>query len=360
MASSDLSGKVQTVLGPIDPDQLGVTHTHEHLLFGAARHHTAWDMVPTEASVRQLYHEKVSMENVGYMRHHGARNADNSTLSDVETAIEEVLLYKQYGGQSLVDASSITIGRDPVGLARISRAAGVNVIMGGSYYVASSHPPDMDSRTEDDLTAQIARDVLEGVDATRIRSGVIGEVGCTWPLTDNERKVLRASARAQRLTGAPLLIHPGLNEESPMVILEVLEDAGADLSRTIMGHIDQTVFLRSTLKQIAETGCYLEWDLFGWERPYYEAERELELPTSATRMADIAWISSEGYGDRIVIAQDICTKHRLLRYGGHGYFFILAQIVPRMRKAGYAEEAIDKILVDNPAAALTFTEPMPA
>ena len=41
---------------------------------------------------------------------------------------------------------------------------------------------------------------------TQIKSGIIGEVGCSWPLNDNERKVLRASAIAQKFTGAPMLI----------------------------------------------------------------------------------------------------------------------------------------------------------
>ena len=118
---------------------------------------------------------------------------------------------------------------------------------------------DMDRLTEDAIVEQIVRDVMEGVDGTVIRSGVIGEIGCSWPLAENERKVLRASVQAQRITGAPLLIHPGRDETAPLQIIEVLTEAGADLSRTIMGHLDRTVFLRGTLTQIAKTGCYMEW-----------------------------------------------------------------------------------------------------
>ena len=139
------------------------------------------------------------------------------------------------------------------------------------------------------------------MDDTGIRSGVIGEVGCSWPLTDNERKVLRASGRAQVLTGAPLLIHPGRDEVAPLEIIEVLTEAGADLGRTIMGHLDRTVFQRDTLKQIAESGCYLEWDLFGREQSYYSANPKIDMPSDAKRMDDIAWISSEGHGRRVVV-----------------------------------------------------------
>ena len=166
-------------------------------------------------------------------------------------------------------------------------------------------------------------------------------------LTDNERKVLRASGRAQVLTGAPLLIHPGRDEVAPLEIIEVLTEAGADLGRTIMGHLDRTVFQRDTLKQIAESGCYLEWDLFGREQSYYSANPKIDMPSDAKRMDDIAWISSEGHGRRVVVAHDICHKHRLVKYGGHGYHYILAHVVRRMRARGYSEETISRILIEN-------------
>ena len=168
--------------------------------------------------------------------------------------------------------------------------------------------------------------------------------------------MLRASGRAQRLTGAPILIHPGRNETAPLEIIEVLSEVGADLGNPIIGHIERTVFQHSTLKQIAESGCYIEWDLFGREQSYYTADLTVSMPSDATRMDQIARLISDGYGDKIVVAHDICTKHRLLRHGGHGYFNILAHIVPRMRFRGFSQEAIDKILVDNPKGALTFAE----
>ena len=350
--NENLAGKVQTVLGPIGPERLGVTLTHEHLLVDLSVAHVS----PDSASGKDFYHKPVSQETVGRIRHHAAQNADNALLSDIPTAIEEVVLYKQHGGDSLVDATSIGIARDPMGLYRISRSTGVNIIMGASYYVAAAHLPDMDRLTEEDIAEKIVRDVMEGAEGTVIRSGVIGEIGCSWPLADNERKVLRASAQAQRITGAPLLIHPGRDETAPLQIIEVLTEAGADLSRTIMGHLDRTVFLRGTLTQIAEAGCYMEWDLFGTENSYYALNPNIDMPSDAKRMDDIAWISSEGYGGKVLVAHDICSKHRLEKYGGHGYYYILGHIVPRMRARGFSSEAIDNILVDNPMDALRFAE----
>ena len=351
--NKNLAGKVQTVLGPIGPERLGVTLTHEHLLVDLS---VAYGP-PDSASAKDFYHQPVSQQTVGRIRHYGARNADNARLFDISTAVEEVMLFKQHGGDSLVDATSIGIARDPMGLFRISKATGVNIIMGASYYVAAAHPSDMDRRGEDSIAEQIIRDVVEGVDSTGIRSGVIGEIGCTWPLADNERKVLRASARAQRITGAPLLIHPGRDETAPLQIIEVLTEAGADLSRTIMGHLDRTVFLRGTLTKIAKAGCYMEWDLFGSENSYYDFNPNIDMPSDAKRMDDIAWISSEGYGRKVLVSHDIGVKHRLEKYGGHGYYYIIGHVVPRMRARGFSSEAIDDILINNPRDALTFAEP---
>lgn len=353
MNSTDMTGKIQTVLGPISPDRLGVTLTHEHLLIDLSFMHPP----PEEASAKALYYGPVSMETMGLIRHSGVRVVDNPRLRNVETAIEETLLYKQYGGNSLVDATSLGIGRDPVGLARISRATGLNVIMGGSYYVDRAHPPDMDDRSVDDLADQIVRDVTQGVDDTGIKTGIIGEVGTSWPLTENERKVLTASARAQRRTGAPILIHlhPGMNDEAPLEIMGALSDAGANLRQTIIGHVDVAVARHDVLKQIVDSGCYIEWDLVGKEESHFKRY----TPNDSARMDYIAWVTSQGYGDKIVLAQDICDKHRLLKYGGQGYFYILAHIVSRMRARGFSKEAINNILVENPKRALTFAKPEP-
>ena len=351
--AENLVGKVQTVLGPIDPDQLGVTLTHEHLLIDLG---TIMDP-PTNASALDFFRKPVTVEMLSEIRHYGRLNADNAQLFDVQTAIEEIGLFRQHGGDSIVDATSIGIARDPVALARISRASGVNIVMGASHYVAAAHPADMDSRSEDDLVQQIVQDVTVGADGTGIKAGVIGEVGCSWPLADNERKVLRASARAQRLTGAPVLIHPGRNESSPMEIIEVLAEAGADLHRTIMGHLDRTVFQHEVLARIAGSGCYLEWDLFGRESSYYTLNPSIDMPGDAKRIDDIAWIASQGYGNKIVISHDMASKDRLAKYGGHGYHYILANIVPRMRTRGLTNESVENILVNNPREILAFIAP---
>ena len=113
--------------------------------------------------------------------------------------------------------------------------------MGAGYYVGDTHGADVDAKSEDELADQMVAEVTEGVGATGVRAGIIGELGCSWPLQDNERKVLRAGAQAQQRAGAAILIHPGRNEAAPAEIIEVLADAGACTGRVIMSHLDRTV-----------------------------------------------------------------------------------------------------------------------
>jgi len=362
MYTSDKKGFVQTVTGLVELTQLGITLMHEHLLFDSSYKKTSLPIgyinpIPTEATLKDLYYKPVSFETLGWIRHHGIHNIDNGRLLDINTAIEEVELFKQYGGGTLVDVTSIGIARDPVGLARIARHTGVNIVMGASFYVDAAHPVNMNEVSEEEIFEKIVEDITEGVDSTGIKSGIIGEVGCSWPLTDNELKVLRASGKAQMATGAPLLIHPGRHETSPFEIIEILRKAGADLTRTVMAHVERTIFKREDFERLAETGCYVEWDIFGTEQSYYLPNPNIDMPNDATRMDQIGWLLEGGYEDKIVIAHDICSKQRLIKYGGHGYFYIISHIVPRMRSRGFNQDTIDKILIDNPKSILSFTTP---
>ena len=84
------------------------------------------------------------------------------------------------------------------------------------------------------------------------------------------------------------------------------------------------------------------------------AGQTIELANDVQRMQRIEYIIDQGFGDRVLIAHDVCTKMQLRRYGGKSYDHILTNIVPRMRKRGFSESQIKAILVDNPKTILTF------
>jgi len=357
MHRANLVGKVQTVLGTIAPEELGVTLPHEHCLIDMV----AWFIEPSEASQRAMAHQPITLENLGWVRYHPMDHWENLRLLDEELAIKELELYKRAGGNSLVDVTNIGIARDPLVLTRLARATSLNIIMGSGYYAGPAHPPDMDSKTEEDITEEIVRDVTVGVDNTGVCAGIIGEIGCSYPLEDNERKVLQASARAQQLTGAALTIHPGRHASAYLEALQILGNAGADLSCIIMGHCDRGVFDHARrlkiMEECAKTGCYLGYDGFGHESYFplgLAPKSGIDRLNDRQRVDDIYKLIDRGYLHQILVSQDCCMKTNLYRYGGGGYAHVLNNVLPRMRDHGIPDEAIHTILVENPKRVLTF------
>lgn len=331
------AGKVQTVLGFIEPAAMGQTITHEHLLL---------DISPPE--MRDQPGEPITLDNCGYFRRYSRANPLNLRLTSEAEAIAEVGDFRAAGGGTMVEATSLGLGRAPAGLRRIAEATGVHVVMGASYYVQPYHPPEVATMSQASLRDVIIREVTEGVDGTGIKAGLIGEVGLSSPVHPDELKVLRASAQAQQQTGAPLMIHPGRDPGAPVAAMRVVEEAGGDPRRTIMAHIDRTLFSLEAMVALARTGCYLEFDLFGQESSYY-ALAPIDMPNDAIRINYLMQLIEAGYGDRLLIAHDICRKTSLKTYGGDGYGHILHNVVPVMRRKGMPEEDIEAILVRNPA-----------
>ena len=343
-------GNAQTVLGLVDPAKLGATLMHEHLLLDESR----LELAPVDSDLRKLYDAPLTPQILTLVRYSGLSNRENLIYDDIDLSVEELVPFKYAGGGTIVEVTPHGLFRDAVGLRTISERSGVHVVMGCSWYVADSHPPDMTDRSEESLTNEILGDVFNGVDDTGVCAGLIGEVGCSWPLTDNERKVLRASARAQTLTGAALSIHPGRHPDAPMEIIAVIEKAGADLSRSIICHLERTIFDKPAMKRLATTGCILEFDLFGHENSYYSPAPQIAMPNDRQRLEWLQWLILEGHGDQIVIAHDNDNKHYLERYGGCGFAHIQRNIVPAMRRLKVREQDIQAILVETPKRLLTF------
>ena len=353
MANSN-AGKVQTVQGLIDPSQVGATITHEHLLIDFI---PVLNELPGASNFKRMM-EPVSIENLWWVRHYWNSNIDNLRLLDVDVAIAEAGEFYNAGGSTIVDVTSIGIGRDPLALQRISRATGLNVVMGGGHYVYLTHGEDIQNATVDELAEGIIRDVQHGVGDTGIKTGIIGEIGNSWPWEDTEKKTLEAAVMAQRATGAPLLIHPGRDNYAPIQLLEAVDRWGGDLSHTVMGHIERTIFDRGVLDEVAATGAYMNWDLWGHESTYYPMNPATYMASDQHRLEQVEHVISKGHVNQILHAHDICSKHRIKKYGGHGWDHIIARVVPRMRARGTSQADINTMLVDNPSRMLTFTEPL--
>jgi phosphotriesterase-related protein len=350
MATRAHAGQAQTVLGPIAGEAMGITLPHEHLLIDFE----VMFREPATGAERGLSRQPVSLANLGWVRHHFSSNLDNLQLLDETVARDEALLFKRAGGQTFVDPTNRGLARDPLALARVARATGLNVIMGSGYYVAAAHPPGMDARTVDDIARELVTDLTVGVDGTGVRAGFIGEIGTTWPWTDNEKKVVRAAVAAQRETGAALMIHPGRHERLPLAIVDFIRKEGADLERTIMCHIERTIADRGVLLELAATGVRLEYDLFGLETSYYPYNPAFDMPNDGERMRQILFLIEGGYLAQILMSHDIAYKHCLTKWGGFGYHHLLVNVIPRLRDRGADDRTIQTLLVDNPRRAFTY------
>jgi phosphotriesterase-related protein len=344
------SGQAQTVLGPIAAEAMGITLPHEHLLIDFE----VMFQEPGGGSERALSRQPVSLANLGWIRQHFSSNLDNLQLLDEKVARDEALLFKHAGGQTFVDPTNRGLARDPLALARVARATGLNVIMGSGYYVAAAHPPDMDRLTVDDIAAEIVTDLTVGVGDTGVRAGFIGEIGTTWPWAENEKKVVRAAVAAQRETGAALMIHPGRHERLPLAIVDVIRREGADLSRTIMCHVERTIADRAVLLELAATGVFLEYDLFGLETSYYPYNPAFDMPNDGERMRQILFLIERGHLAQILMSHDIAYKHCLTKWGGFGYHHLLVNVIPRLRAKGADDKTIQTLLVDNPRSAFAY------
>jgi phosphotriesterase-related protein len=332
--------EVQTVLGPVPADELGVTLMHEHLLVDA----TPWFREPDEASRRYLARRPVSIEMLGALRNDPFLCQDNCELLDEGAAIEESTLFRRAGGGTIVDPTCRGIGRDPKALQRISRATGLHVVMGAGYYLEPSHPEHVKEMSIEAIAEEVERDVKEGVDG--VRAGIIGEIGISKDFTPEEEKVLRGAARAQARTGVPLEVHlPGW-ERHGIRVLDTVTEEGGNPSRTVLCHMNPSGEDLEYQAAAANRGAWLEYDMIGMD--FYYADQEAQSPSDEENARTIGRLRDSGLLDRVLLSQDVFVKIQLIRYGGTGYAHILEHFVPRLKRHGFAGKEIRQLLVENP------------
>lgn len=346
-AIPDISGKILTVKGPVDPATVGPTIMHEHVLLDY-RGKRREGLTATQAA---FYEEPVSLRNLSRLRSLVSPNADNLILGDVDVAIREVLEFKRWGGSGIVDCTSIGLGRDPTGLLQVSNATGLHIVMGAGWYIHSFHPADMDSRTVEELTEIIIKDITVGAEGTAVRSGIIGEVGVGTALNRNELKSARAAARASRATGGAISFHHAGRGEEKFTVLDMVEAEGADLNRVIIGHSNHIATQIPYMKRLLERGVYIQFDLLGEVIPRLGRIHDYDTVRS------IVQLIRDGYADRLLLSQDVCTKTMMKTYGGQGFSFVMEFVLPELRRLGAPEEALHQIMVENPRRVLTFAKP---
>jgi len=320
-----------TVLGPVPAEALGITLMHEHLLFSLE----AYWSPPPELPEPDIAVAPLSLDTLWWVRQHPVGSRPNLVQADPALAAAELARFIAAGGGTVVEVSSVGLQRDVRGLREIAERTGVNIVAGTGYYIGASHPPDLADRTVEDVEAEIVRDLTVGVDGTDIRAGVIGEIGTSEPLVPTEQLVLRAAARAQRRTGVAMVVHPAPQHRSAAAIgewLDILEAEGAIPGRVVISHLEERLRDRpGDFATLAARGYVLSLDTWGNDN-HYET-RGFTIPCDAERIRLLARLVTEGLADHLVLAQDICFRHALTRYGGARYAHLLVNLPRRFPAA---------------------------
>lgn len=319
---------VRTVNGDIDPPEMGVTYAHDHIY-----------------CVPALWKEKGDADLL---------------LDSPEASQAELEIFARAGGRTIYDATAIDYGRDVGTVRRIAIAAGVQVIATAGFNKAIMWPAVMPgqgmtyaqwiaSKSRAALADHVRREVVEGMDGTDIKGGVV-KFGTGYnTMSEAEIKVLLAVLDAHKETGAPIHSHTELGTMA-LEQLELLRQEGVDPARLTIAHLDRNPdpWLH---RKVAETGAFFSFD--GITRVKYYSED--------VRTRCILDLVRRGHEDQIMIGGDIARRTMFASYGegGLGMGFILEKWVPRfIEEAGEAgfdgERLIHKFMVANPQRAFAF------
>jgi phosphotriesterase-related protein len=267
-------------------------------------------------------------------------------LDDEGLAIRELAKFAEAGGRSVVDPTCRGIGRNAEALVRISAATGLNIVMGAGYYLQSSHPPEVKKLSIDNIADEIVAEALEGVGETKVKIGLIGEIGISGDFTSEEEKSLRGAARAQRRTQLPLMVHLPAWYRHAHRVFDTVEEEGGNLRHTILCHMNPSGTDFEYQSSLAKRGAFIEYDMLGMD--YWYADQQVQCPSEEDNAKAIAGLIKAGYGDRLLLSQDVFLKMMLTHYGGFGYAYVLKHFVPRLRRHGVAESSIKAMMIDNP------------
>lgn len=336
--------RVTTVTGPKDSTDLGITLTHEHLINDAS----SW-AEPTALpgiNAEEFLHRRVSTDILWELRNDPFSNLDNCRLDDSDLALSEIERYSALGGRTIIDTTSISSGRNLGALKSLSELSGVTIIAGTGYYLDPSLPASFSSLRAEDVAEVIITDLSKGVDG--IRPGIIGEIGVSAEFTEFERTSLSGAFMAQRVSGLPIQVHlPGWFRRGHEV-LDMAEAHGVDPRTVVLCHMGPSGSDRDYQLDLLRRGAWVQYDMIGMELFY--ADQGVQCPTDDENAERLLSLVEAGFGDQLLISQDIFLKSLLRTYGGPGYGHILQYFVPRLRRHGADHTIIDQLLIDNPRA----------
>ena len=307
---------LETVLGPIESDDLGFTLSHEHVGTNAA-------------GLRHTYPEFIDRDGI----------VEQSTAALKEAYSE--------GLRTMVDVSTFDLGRDIETIAQVSRQSGVNILVATGNHLAVPRP--FGDVAPDVIAPMYVREIEKGIEETGIKAAVIKVASDRGGITQPQEVILRAAARAHLQTGAPISTHTWSPDRVGDEQVAVLEEEGVDLNRVYIGHSNDDTDL-AYLLGLLDKGVWLGLDRYPGGRvpgtPDWEGRTE------------VAWkLMSAGFTERIMLSHDYSVpkarhgaevQEERRRANPDGYNFISRKVLPRLRELGATENDIHQLMVVNP------------
>ena len=303
--------QVETALGRIDVNDLGMCLMHEHI-------------VVANWSMRQNYNDYYDGEK------------------QIPKAAAALKRAADRGVKSIVDLTPINLGRDVHSIRRVAEASGVNVVVATGFYWTEE--PQMHTWDMKKLAGYMVRDIREGILGTGIKAGII-KCATDHPGVDAfNKKLLQASATAHRETGVPISTHTTVANTSARDQVAAFREFGVDLGRVVIGHLGDSTDL-DYLQEILDSGCFIGMDRFGLEAM---------LPTD-DRVQTVAKLCAKGYARQMVISHDSCSFQDFFD-GSYiekfapkwCYEHVPRDVLPALAAAGVSQQDVHTMMVENP------------
>ena len=300
-------GSIMTVTGEVRSDEIGAVLMHEHMLCDF----------------------------------HRISNALDHLLDDVELVTTELGHLDATPVRTVVEMTSVGLGRDLKSMRDIALRTGLNIVAGCGWYRDPFLPQEVFETTSDGLADILISEINEGAGDGGVRPGIIGEIGAKRsPMSPAEERVLRAGGFAQLQTGVSIYTHAsrstvGLDQA------KILLSIGVPPERIVIGHAD-TVPRKEYWSQLLDMGVTLGFDTVKPGFPY----------EFGVRIDGLTWLAERGSIDQVVVSNDVCYRSHLRAFGGSGYPYCVTGFFDSLRQVGFGDQEFQTIFYDTPVRLL--------
>ena len=315
---------VNTVLGRVDADALGVTLVSESLLYVFPGAQYAFDIRIDRAEV-------------------------------FDTLAAKVSAFKAAGGRTIVDSTGMFEGRDLRLYEALSRETGVHIVastgqgpeamLGGYFLTPQTNPPTPWPAQK--FAEMFGLEVNEGMVVPRLErrapAGMICTAVSAGGMTPTDGSLVRGAARAGAAYGVPVSIKHGCDAIAEM---QLALDEALRPGRLLMGGMDRRIALaKGWPMAVAQAGARVGIDHVGSTDPAYIEDSE--------RVALVVSLIEAGYADRILLSSSATGAAFGAAGNDRPYSDVLTKFVPLLRKAGVSDTLVEQMLIANPANLLS-------